>query len=240
MTLETSVPRTLAERIDRVRQLIADAAVHAGRSPSEVCLVAVSKTVDADQALAAAELGIRHFGENRVQEAEEKIAVLAGRLPAGVQWHLIGHLQTNKARVASGLFDMIESVDSVRLAQSLNRLAGERGAPLRILLEVNVAGEESKFGFAPNQLTEALAIILDLPMLDVRGLMTVAPAVTNPEDARPVFRSLRELRDVLNASVANDHLEELSMGMTHDFPVAIAEGATIVRVGRAIFGERRS
>lgn len=238
MSLEASIPRTLSERIDRVRRLIADAAVHAGRNPEEVTLVAVSKTVDADQVLAAAELGIRHFGENRVQEAEEKIATLAGRLPPEVSWHLVGHLQTNKARVASGLFAMIESVDSVRLATTLNRLAGERGTPLTILLEVNVAGEASKFGFAPGELRASLASILELSMLDVRGLMTVAPAVANLEEARPVFRRLRELRDDLNARLPNAHLNELSMGMTHDFPVAIAEGATIVRVGRAIFGER--
>ena len=238
MTLETSVLRTLSERIDRVRQLITDAARLASRNPDEVTLVAVSKTVDADQVLAAAELGICHFGENRVQEAEEKIAALTNRLPPEVHWHLVGHLQSNKARVASELFTMIESVDSVRLANTLNRLAGERGIRLAILLEVNVAGEASKFGFTPDELRESLASILALPMLDVRGLMTVAPAVANPEEARPTFRRLRELRDDLNASLPNAHLNELSMGMTHDFPAAIAEGATIVRVGRAIFGER--
>ncbi|HLH72988.1 MAG TPA: YggS family pyridoxal phosphate-dependent enzyme [Chloroflexota bacterium] len=238
MHLETARLSTLAERIEWVRQTIANAARRAGRNPDDVTLVAVSKTVSAEQILAATELGIRHFGENRVQEAEKKIIALADRLPSDVTWHLVGHLQSNKARTAMAIFAMIESVDSLRLATVLSRLAVERGTPASILLEVNVAGEASKFGFTPTALPNVLPAILSLPMLEVRGLMTVAPAADNPEEVRPVFRHLRELRNALNTSLPNVHLRELSMGMTNDFPVAIEEGATIVRVGRAIFGER--
>jgi hypothetical protein len=165
-------------------------------------------------------------GENRVQEAAAKIVALRG-LP--VTWHLVGHLQTNKAKTALELFDIIHSVDSLHLAQVLSR--PDRSEPLPILLEVNAAGEASKFGFPPAEVAAAAQVVARLPHLDLRGLMTVAPFVSDPETVRPVFRELRRLRDALG-------LRELSMGMTDDFEVAIEEGATLVRIGRAIFGER--
>jgi hypothetical protein len=169
--------------------------------------------------------GIAHVGENRVQEAAAKILALRG-LP--VTWHLVGHLQTNKAKTALELFDIIHSVDSLHLAEVLSHRA-ER--PLPVLLEVNVTGEVSKFGFSPDDVAAAAQAIPRLPHVDLRGLMTVAPFVSDPETVRPVFRELRRLRDALG-------LRELSMGMTDDFEVAIEEGATLVRIGRAIFGER--
>ncbi len=218
---------SVAEQLARVRERMAAACRRAGRSPDEVTLVGVSKGVPAQRVAEAHAAGLQDVGENRVQEAADKIEALAAQ---GVRprWHLVGHLQTNKAKTVTGLFAIIHSVDSVRLAQALSRRARE---PLPILLEVNVAQEASKFGFTPREATSALRSIADLPNLEVRGLMTVAPQTDQPESVRPVFRRLRELRDELG-------LRELSMGMTNDFEVAIEEGATMVRVGRAIFGER--
>ena len=206
---------------------MAAACRQAGRSPDEVTLVGVSKGMPASRVAEAHAAGLQDVGENRVQEAAAKIEALAAQ---GVRprWHLVGHLQTNKAKTVTGLFAILHSVDSVRLAQALSRRARE---PLPILLEVNVAQEASKFGFTPQEVASALRSIVDLPNLDVRGLMTIAPQTDQPESVRPVFQRLRELRDELG-------LRELSMGMTNDFEVAIEEGATMVRVGRAIFGER--
>jgi len=236
--MDESTGSALAERIQRVRDTIASAARRSGRRPDDVTLVAVSKTVGPDSVLEAARLGITHFGENRVQEAAEKIVALAGQLPRVVQWHLIGHLQSNKARSAVRLFSCIESVDTVSLASLLDRLGRERETPVSVLLEVNVGGEASKFGFAPTVLHEALAQIRTFPMVRVGGLMTVVPAAPEPELARPYFRALRELRDRLMDEHPTAGLDQLSMGMTGDYAVAIEEGATSVRVGRAIFGER--
>ena len=188
----------------------------------------VSKGFSAEAVAEACAAGLRDVGENRVQEAAGKIEPLAA-LGVRPRWHLIGHLQTNKAKIATSLFAILHSVDSVRLAEALSRRARE---PLPILLEVNVAQEARKFGFPPTEVASALSVIADLPNLDVRGLMTVAPLTDRPETVRPVFRRLRELRDAHG-------LAELSMGMTDDFEVAIEEGATMVRVGRAIFGLRR-
>ncbi len=218
---------SVAEQLTRVRERMAAACRRAGRSPDEVTLVGVSKGVPAQRVAEAHAAGLQDMGENRVQEAAAKIEALAAQ---GVRprWHLVGHLQTNKAKTVTGLFAILHSVDSVRLAQALSRRARE---PLPILLEVNVAQEASKFGFTPQEVASALRSIVDLPNLDVRGLMTVAPQTDQPESVRPVFQRLRKLRDELG-------LRELSMGMTNDFEVAIEEGATMVRVGRAIFGER--
>ena len=218
---------SVAEQLARVRERMAAACRQAGRSPDEVTLVGVSKGVPAQRVAEAHAAGLQDVGENRVQEAAAKIEALAAQ---GVRprWHLVGHLQTNKAKTIAGLFVILHSVDSVRLAQALSRRAPE---PLPILLEVNVAQEASKFGFTPREVASALRSIADLPNLEVRGLMTVAPQTDEPESVRPVFQRLRELRDELG-------LRELSMGMTNDFEVAIEEGATMVRVGRAIFGER--
>jgi pyridoxal phosphate enzyme (YggS family) len=232
----------MAERLERVKQTIAEAAERSGRSANDVTLVAVSKTFGADQVLEAIRLGIRHVGENRVQEAEEKIGDVARAInQAGLPspaWHLIGHLQTNKARVAARLFSMIESVDSTRLATVLDRQGSEQGRSIDVLLEVNVGGEASKFGLTLADASDAFAEISQLPMIRVRGLMTVAPWVAEREEARPYFRALRALRDDLTRRFPKAELDQLSMGMTGDYPVAIEEGATIVRVGRAIFGER--
>ncbi len=220
---------SIADNLQGLRQRIAAAAERVGRDAAAIRLIgatAAYKGVTREMVLAALEAGLTDFGENRVQEAEDQIAGLAGRAHE-VTWHFIGHLQTNKAAIATKIFDYVETVDSVRLAQQLSRRTAK---PVRILLEVNVAEESSKFGFAPNQIGAAVAEIARLPNLELRGLMTVAPAVVDAEQVRPVFRELREL------ALANG-LTELSMGMTNDFEVAVQEGATMVRLGRAIFGE---
>jgi PLP dependent protein len=225
----------LTENLTRVRARIAEAASRAGRSPDEITLVAVSKTKPLELIQLAYTLGTTNFGENRVQEAQTKIAAFQ---PQGLCWHMIGHVQTNKASRVVSLFDTVQSVDSLHLAQALSQHASQQGKRLTILLEVNVAGEASKTGI---QLAEASTVaqqIVSLPGLNVAGLMTVAPLVQNPEEVRPVFRALRELRERLQEEVPQSRWEQLSMGMTDDYPVAIEEGATIVRIGRAIFGER--
>ena len=196
--------------------------------PDDITLVAVTKTIDAQLIRAAFECGIRNFGENRIQEAEGKIKQLSD-INTDVTWHMIGHLQSNKAKMAVKLFDIIHSVDSLKLARILNRQV-EKVMP--VLLEVNVSGEATKSGFTVDEIVAAIREIRQLTNLEVRGLMTIAPWAADSEKVRPVFRKLRELRDSLG-------LEHLSMGMTDDFEVAIEEGATIVRVGRAIFDKRR-
>ena len=217
---------SVADNLRRVNEQIADACARAGRDPSEVTLIAVSKTFPAEAIAEAASAGQRQFGENRVQEGLVKLEQLI-ELDVTADVHLIGHLQRNKARHA-GSFASVQSVDSVRLAQAISRRL-ERTLP--ILLEVNVGEEPSKEGFRVNELPEAFERIQELPNLRVEGLMTVAPEVANPEDVRPVFRALRELSQSLQ-------LPELSMGMTNDYAVAIEEGSTMVRIGRAIFGNR--
>jgi pyridoxal phosphate enzyme (YggS family) len=217
----------IKSNLEKIRERVASACRRVERPPDGVTLVAATKTVLPELISTAFELGIRHVGENRVQEAEPKIKALSGLTPRPI-WHMIGHLQTNKVKPALELFDIIQSVDSVKLAQALDRHSGRK---LQILLEVNVAGEQSKTGFAINDVEPALAEICKLPNIDVRGLMTIAPVVDDAEKVRPVFRQLRQLRDKLC-------LEHLSMGMTDDFEVAIEEGATMVRIGRALFGER--
>ncbi|MDP3768466.1 MAG: YggS family pyridoxal phosphate-dependent enzyme, partial [Dehalococcoidia bacterium] len=203
----------IVENLASVRERISAACCRVGRSPDEVTLVGISKGFSAGAVEQAYRAALRDIGENRVQEAAAKIEALAAR---GVRprWHLVGHLQTNKAKTAIELFAILHGVDSVRLAQALSRQARE---PVPILLEVNVAQELSKFGFAPEEVSAALSAIAGFPNLDVRGLMTVAPLADEPETVRPVFRRLRELRDALG-------LQELSMGMTGDFEVAIEEG----------------
>lgn len=219
----------IAANVAAVRGRIERAARSAGRDPASVTLVAVSKSFPAAAVSLAHAAGVRHFGENWVQEAAAKLPLLAGLTPRPV-WHFVGHLQTNKVRAALDLFDVIESVDSLHLAQAIARRAG--GAPVPVLVEVNVAGESSKFGFSPEETPAAVERLRALPGLEVRGLMTVAPETPDPEQVRPVFRRLRQLAQGLG-------LPELSMGMTNDFEVAVQEGATIVRLGRAVFGPRR-
>ncbi len=216
--------------LESVKERIARACKKAGRSPSEVTLIAVTKTVGPEEIETAFNLGVRHFGENRVQEAEKKIPQLSHLQPRPT-WHMIGHLQSNKVNPALENFDIVQSVDSVELAEAIDLRAQRRVEPIPILLQVNVSGEASKSGFSVSELESSYLKIWGLPQIQIRGLMTIAPLVSNPEEVRPVFHKLRELKD-------NLHLHHLSMGMTDDFEVAIEEGATMIRVGRAIFGER--
>jgi len=223
----------IATHLEAVRSQIASAAQRSGRDPSSVRLVAVSKTHPAEAVAEAVAAGQKVFGESRVQEAREKIP----SSPPGLDWHFIGHLQKNKVRQALPLFTFFHSIDSTALAQAMDRVAGETGKTTEGLLEVNVSGEGTKHGFTPDELREQFAGLISLPHLRIRGLMTMAPYSENPEDARPVFRALRELRDELQS--AHGHpLPELSMGMSGDFQPAIEEGATLVRVGSSIFGAR--
>ncbi len=230
---------SLAERLEGVRRRIADAAERAGRSPDEIELVAVSKTMPAEMVVEAYRLGQRHFGENRVQESREKRDALAqlGPMP-GAAWHMIGHLQTNKAKLAVELFDIIQSVDSVKLARLLDAGAAAAGKRLRLLLEVDFSHEPQRSGFSPLELEKAAGELVSLSNVEIQGLMTVAPLGLDPEETRSVFRRLRLLRDRLAVSYPTVDWHHLSMGMSDDFVLAIEEGATIVRVGRAIFGER--
>jgi pyridoxal phosphate enzyme (YggS family) len=216
-----------------IRQRIKAACDRSDREPNSVMLLAVSKTHPPETIKAAADGGQIFFGENKVQEARAKIPLCPGRL----RWHFIGHLQSNKCRDAVELFGMIQSVDSLALAQEINRRADQAAKTLPILLEVNVAGEASKFGYAPEKLLAELKAINALPRLEVQGLMTVPPWTAEPETARPHFRRLRELKGQAE-TVLGAPLPHLSMGMSGDFEIAIEEGATIVRLGTALFGPR--
>ncbi|GAC1647642.1 MAG: YggS family pyridoxal phosphate-dependent enzyme [Ktedonobacteraceae bacterium] len=229
---------TLATNIAAVQSNIVQAAERAGRRADEVTLVAVSKTKPVELIKLAYDLGLHDFGENRVQDALPKIAEFrhAGLQP--VTWHMIGHLQRNKVNKVVGSFESVQSVDSLQLAQALNAHAAELEVRIAVLLQVNVSGEASKEGMTPEEAPTLAQQIVTLPQLDVQGLMTIAPLVQNPEEVRPVFRALRELRDSLRKQVPKSTWHHLSMGMTDDYCIAIEEGATIVRVGRAIFGER--
>jgi len=226
----------LKDRIARVRDQIADAAARAGRDPSTVTLIGASKTSSPEEIAEAISAGLDHVGENRVQEAAEKVSRVRDILGRDPTWHLIGTLQRNKARQALDLFAMIQSVDSVRLAETLAARAEGRRVPL--LLEVYLGDDPARPGFRPDGLDRALGSIGALPGLDVRGLMTVAPLGLSDDEVRAVFRRVRELRDALRDRHPDLSLHEISMGMSEDFGLAVEEGATMVRVGRAIFGER--
>ncbi len=230
-----SAPVTsIAANLEEIRERIARAAARAGRAAADVTLVAVSKTFPAEAIRAAYSAGVRHFGENRVQEWESK-APLLGDLDA--TWHLIGHLQSNKARRAAHLFHRVDSVDSIALAQKLDAAAAEEGKCLRVLIEVHLGEETTKSGVAEAELTELAREIAMLPQLELLGLMAIPPFTEDPEGARPYFRKLHELRDGLSRAFGKA-LPVLSMGMSHDFEVAIEEGATEIRVGTAVFGAR--
>ena len=237
----TSQEEMLAENITAVREQIAAAAQRVGRSPAKVTLIAVSKTKPLELVKMAYNLGLTDFGENRVQEALTKIADFN---PVGIRWHMIGHVQSNKAGKIISSFACIHSVDSWHIAQALNQQAEKASRASAtiirqpILLQVNISGEQSKEGMSEEETPLLARQIVALPHLDVQGLMTVAPLVQDPEEVRPVFRRLRELHERLRQEVAGSLWQHLSMGMTDDYRVAIEEGATIVRVGRAIFGER--
>src|SRR5947199_3518117 len=224
---------SIADNLDRVREQITSAAANSGRSADDVELAAITKTHPAEKVREAVEAGQTLFGESRVQEARAKIP----ELPSNLRWHFVGHLQKNKIRHALPLFELIHSVDSLALAEDINRIAEEEGLHPRVLLEVNVAGEGSKFGFSPEKLRDQMEGLLALPRLSILGLMTIPPLAEEAEASRKYFVQLRELRDRLQTEFRVD-LAQLSMGMTQDYAVAVEEGATLVRVGTAIFGER--
>jgi len=230
---------SVAENTARVQEKIRTAATRAGRDPEEITLMAVSKTFPVEGIRQAYQAGIRHFGENRVQEFAGKADALRDLRDA--RWHMIGHLQTNKAGKAAELFSAIDSVDSLKLAEKLNDSAGKSGKRLDVLIEVNVGGEAAKSGTPPEspELERLLSVAPGLAHLEIRGLMTIPPFTEDPQNARPFFRRLRELRDQIAArKFPGVRMEVLSMGMSHDFEVAIEEGSTCVRVGTAIFGDR--
>lgn len=223
----------IGQRLERVRSQIVEAAKKCGRSPEEVELLAISKTHDAEKVRAALDAGQEIFGESRVQEARAKIPLL----PSNTRWHFVGRLQKNKIRHALPLFELFHSVDSFELAQDMNRIAEEEGLHPRVLLEVNVAGEGSKIGFAPDSVRAEMEKLLELPRLSIEGLMTIPPLAPEAEVSRKYFSALRDLRDQISKQF-QVNLPQLSMGMSDDFGVAIEEGATLVRVGTAIFGQR--
>ena len=226
----------IAARLTAVQEQIDAAAQRAGRHPESVTLVAVSKTFPVEAVEAAIAAGVTDLGENRVQEAEGKIPAVTGK----AHWHLIGHLQKNKVNKALELFDLIHGVDSVELARAIGKRAERLGVLMRVLLQVNVSGADSQFGVEPKALSDEAERIAAVPGLTLDGLMCIAPHVEDPEEARPAFRQLAERFHALESAMhaAGHPWRHLSMGMSNDYPVAIEEGATLVRVGRAIFGER--
>jgi PLP dependent protein len=225
----------LIENIEHVRKRLRQAAESAGRDPDSIQLVAVSKTVPAPIVADAIRAGVTILGENYIQEAREKIETLGAR---DVHWHYIGHLQSNKAKYAVRLFDLIHSVDSFKLARELDKYAARAGKVQDVLVQVNVAGEITKSGTSPDEARPLLRQIIELPHVRVRGLMTMPPYFNAPDRVRPFFAALRNLRDRIRTDFPEIALSELSMGMTGDFEAAIGEGATLVRIGTAIFGER--
>jgi len=241
--------------IETVSERINAAAQRAGRNPNEITLVAVSKTHPVETVIEAYQAGLRHFGENRVQEGRDKVIAMADRLAASPDleppiWHMIGHLQSRQVGDALGKFSLLHSVDSLKLARRIDRLAERDNIPpVDILLECNVSGETAKFGFALDKwstdkmqfsaFVNTVKEIAALERVNIQGLMTMAPLSRNPEEARPVFRSLATLRSTLQKEILQTEWQHLSMGMTDDFEVAIEEGTTIIRVGRALFGPRQ-
>jgi len=227
----------VAGNYHKILDRISEIAGKCGRHPREVKVLGAAKSQSVESIRAAIAAGISLIGENYVQEAQEKKAQIAG----AVEWHMIGHLQRNKAKAAVEIFDLIESLDSVALARELEKQGKRIGKKIRALVEVNLAGEESKSGIAKADLASLLEAIATLDHVAVEGLMTVPPFREDPEESRPYFRELRELKDNFNARrIPHVDLLELSMGMTHDYPVAIEEGATIVRIGTALFGPRKA
>lgn len=223
----------IAERLKDVRERVVAACVRSGRDPSDVTIVAVAKTHGPDAVREAAEAGIGIIGENRVQEAQQKIPLC----PSSLRWHMVGHLQSNKSRAAVSMFDMVHAVDSAKLMERLAQEAAEAGKRLPVCIEVNVSGESSKFGLSPEAVPAVLDAAAGLRSVEVVGLMTIPPFTPDPEGARPFFRRLRESRDRWRES-SGLRLDTLSMGMSGDFEVAVEEGATMVRLGTVLFGER--
>lgn len=228
----------LLENIKNIYRKISSAAIRSGRSPFDVQLIAVTKTVTVERIREAIELGLRDFGENRVQEAKEKISNLKSKISnENIRWHFIGHLQKNKVKTAVQLFDLIHSLDSSELANLINKQAEKEEKTQRVLIQVKLSEEETKHGVAKEELMGLIETVSKMKNIKLEGLMTMPPFFENPEKVRPFFRKLRELRDEVEQK--GFQLPELSMGMTNDFEVAIMEGATIVRIGVGIFGERR-
>jgi PLP dependent protein len=226
---------SVEQNIALISEEVAEAALRKGRNPSSIRLMAVTKTVDDDRIREAVAAGIRLIGENYVQEAQRKIPLLG----EGLEWHMIGHLQTNKSKYAMHLFQMIQSVDRFELARELDKRCGAAGLVMPVLVEVNTGDEDSKSGVSPEETLSLVETVATLPHLSVRGLMTMPPWFPAAEEARPFFRALRELRDrIADRNIPGVAMTELSMGMSDDFVVAVEEGATIVRIGRAIFGKR--
>lgn len=223
----------LSERISSIFKKITYAALRVGRNPESIKLIAVTKGQPIEKIIEAADLGLRIFGENRVQEAREKIAQIKG---FNLQWHMIGHLQTNKVKEAVRIFTLIHSLDSEKLAIKIDNEAKKIDKIQRVLIEVKLSEEDSKFGVKEEELENFIDAIVNLKHLKIEGLMTMPPYFENPEDVRPYFRRLRQLRDTLSEKYP--FLRELSMGMSHDFEIAIEEGATMVRIGTALFGQR--
>ncbi len=226
---------SVARRLALIRERVAEAALRKGRRPEEIKILGASKAQPPEKIREAVEAGLEILGENYVQEAEKKKALLSD-LP--VSWHLIGYLQKNKARKALQLFDLIQTVDRPEIAQRLSRLAQEMGRTLPVFIEVNVGGEETKAGILPEKVPDLVRLIKDLPALDLQGLMTIPPYSPDPEDSRKFFRKLRELKEQVEDFYELKHPLELSMGMSHDYEVAVEEGATLVRIGTALFGPR--
>lgn len=225
----------VAANYRKIIERIGEAAMKAGRNPDEVKLLGAAKSQSVERVSAAIAAGLQIVGENYAQEAQLKKQDIS----AGAEWHMIGHLQRNKAKAAVELFDMIQTLDDVALARALDKAGSIRNKRVRALVEVNLAGEDSKSGVAEDKVEDLLRAAGQFAHVSIEGLMAVPPFCENPEDVRPYFRRLRELRDRLrDARIANIDLKELSMGMTHDYPVAVGEGATIVRIGTALFGPR--
>ncbi len=225
----------IKENYSKILENVKNACIRSGRSPEEVTLIAVSKTKPVPMLEEAYSAGARDFGENKVQEIRDKFPVL----PDDIKWHMIGHLQTNKVKYIVDKVCLIHSVDSYHLAEEISRQAEKKGVNADILIEVNMAEEESKFGLYKDEVTDLVREVAKLPHINIKGLMTIAPYVTNPEDNRKYFRAIRDLSiDIAKENIDNVSMSVLSMGMTGDYEVAIEEGATFVRVGTGIFGER--
>ncbi|HCL91088.1 MAG TPA: YggS family pyridoxal phosphate-dependent enzyme [Candidatus Atribacteria bacterium] len=227
---------TIKNNLEKINEKIKKAALKVNRNPEDIKLVAVTKTATIEQIKEAISAGVKIIGENKVQEAKEKYQVLSADI-ADIGWHLVGHLQTNKVKYAIEIFDLIHSVDSIKLAEEIDKRSLQFGMVTNILVEVNVSGEETKYGIKPEEVEPFLKEISEFSRIKVRGLMTIAPIAEDKEEVRPYFRKLRELSEKIeNKNIKNVKMDYLSMGMTEDFEVAVEEGANMVRIGRGIFG----
>ena len=224
---------TIKNNLEIINEKIKKAALKANRNPQEIKLVAVTKTATIEQIKEAISAGVKIIGENKVQEAKEKYQILS----ADIEWHLVGHLQTNKVKYAIEIFDLIHSVDSIKLAKEIDRRSQQFGMITNVLVEVNISGEETKYGIKPEEVEPFIKEISEFSRIKIRGLMTIAPIAEDKEEVRPYFRKLRELsKEIKSKNIKNVKMDYLSMGMTEDFEVAIEEGANMIRVGRGIFG----